>query len=118
MVRDPKSNTDRDGFTVTFPIASSRFYKGKGGLEKEVNYFTIETSGKLAERCQEIGHKGRSIRAVGRLRQDRWTDSDGKEREKIVLVAEHVEFRPEFAKSSASTEEVSEEPVEEIAEES
>jgi single-strand DNA-binding protein len=33
---------------------------------------------------------------VGRLKQDRWIGADGKARSKITIVAEHVEFRPEF----------------------
>ena len=30
---------------------------------------------------------------MGRLRQERWTDKDGGNRERIIVVAEHVEFR-------------------------
>ena len=35
------------------------------------------------------------IRVVGRLRQERWTDKDGGNRERILVVAEHVEFKKE-----------------------
>ena len=45
-----------------------------------------------------MGKKGRGVRVVGRLKQDRWTGTDGKPRSKIAIVAEHVEFRPEFKK--------------------
>jgi len=31
---------------------------------------------------------------VGRLKQDRWTDTEGKTRSKVKIVAEHVEFKP------------------------
>jgi single-strand DNA-binding protein len=43
-----------------------------------------------------MGHKGRGVRVVGRLKQDRWNDANGKQRSKVTIVAEHVEFRPEF----------------------
>jgi single-stranded DNA-binding protein len=33
---------------------------------------------------------------VGRLKQDRWTGTDGKQYSKIKVVAEHVEFKPQF----------------------
>jgi single-stranded DNA-binding protein len=33
---------------------------------------------------------------VGRLRHDLWTDADGKGHSKILVVAEHVEFKPQF----------------------
>jgi single-strand DNA-binding protein len=45
-----------------------------------------------------MGKKGRGVRVVGRLKQDRWTGDDGKQRSRITIVAEHVEFRPEFKK--------------------
>ncbi|HVP17640.1 MAG TPA: hypothetical protein VMU36_01500 [Spirochaetia bacterium] len=35
---------------------------------------------------------------VGRLKQDRWTDSDGKPRSRIIVIAEHVEFKPQIKK--------------------
>jgi single-strand DNA-binding protein len=37
---------------------------------------------------------------VGRLKQDRWTGTDGKNHAKVAIVAEHVEYRPDFRKNS------------------
>jgi single-strand DNA-binding protein len=34
------------------------------------------------------------VRVVGRLKQDRWTGTDGKPRSAVKIVAEHVEFKP------------------------
>jgi single-strand DNA-binding protein len=42
------------------------------------------------------GHKGRGVRVVGRLKQSRWTDTDGKTKSRVSIVAEHVEFRPDL----------------------
>jgi single-strand DNA-binding protein len=67
-------------------------------LEKEVNFFEVETWSKLAESCYNLGHKGRGVRVVGRLKQDRWIGTDGKPRSRVTIVAEHVEFRPDFKK--------------------
>jgi single-strand DNA-binding protein len=36
------------------------------------------------------------VRVVGRLKQDRWEDQEGKTRAKVHIVAEHVEFKPKF----------------------
>jgi single-strand DNA-binding protein len=79
-------------------LASSRYYKVDSGFEKEVSFFDVETWARLAEACYDKGRKGRGIRVVGRLNEDRWTDNDGKPRSKIRIIAEHVEFRPEFKK--------------------
>ena len=49
---------------------------------------------RLAEVCKEYLAKGRGVRVVGRLKQDRWEDPEGKTRSKVHIVAEHVEFKP------------------------
>ena len=51
--------------------------------------------GKLATVCAEHLTKGRGIRVVGRIKQERWEDPDGDARSKVVIVAEHVEFKPQ-----------------------
>jgi len=73
-------------------------------MEKEISYFNIEAWSKLAENANNFGRKGRSVRIVGRLKQERWQDNDGKTRSNIVIVAEHLEFRPEFNKDSYTME--------------
>jgi single-strand DNA-binding protein len=80
----------------TFSIASNRYYKQDSGLENEVSFFDVESWSKIAESCFSLGHKGRGVKVVGRLKQDRWSGSDGKQRSKVMIVAEHVEFRPDF----------------------
>ena len=70
-------------------------------MEKEVGFFNVETWGKLANACANHGRKGRGVRVVGRLKQDRWTGSDGKSHNRIAIVAEHVEYRPDLKKASS-----------------
>jgi single-strand DNA-binding protein len=99
LVRDPLSRSTAKGTQLcTFTVASNRYYKQDNNLEREVSYFDVETWSKLAETCSRMGHKGRGVRVVGRLKQDRWTDTDGKPRQKVSIVAEHVEFRPDAVK--------------------
>ena len=99
MVRDPLMRSTSKGTSVcNFTIASNRFYKQDTNYEKEVGFFDVETWGKLADACSSLGKKGRGVRVVGRLKQDRWTGNDGKNHNKIAIVAEHVEYRPEFKK--------------------
>jgi single-strand DNA-binding protein len=104
MVRDPLLRTTPRGTAVcAFSIASHRFCKQDSGWESEASFFDVESWSKLAESCNELGHKGRGVKVVGRLKQNRWVGSDGKPRSRISIVAEHVEFRPEF-KRGVSTE--------------
>jgi single-strand DNA-binding protein len=96
LTRDPEYKTTAKGTPLcTFSIASNSFFKGNGGMEKEVSYLDVETWAKLAEICHNFGHKGRGVRVAGRIKQERWNDPDGKVRSKVIIVAEHVEFRPE-----------------------
>jgi single-strand DNA-binding protein len=96
LVKDPVFHTTpQSKSSCTFSIASSRFFKAETKIEEEVSHFDIETYGKLAESCQKLGHEGRGVKVVGRLKQNRWTDSNGKEQSKLIIVAEHAEFRPE-----------------------
>jgi single-strand DNA-binding protein len=119
IVRDPESRTTPKGTTVcTFQIASNRYYKQDSGLEKEVSFFTVESWGKLAESVGNQGRKGRGVRVVGRLKQERWQDREGKAQSKVSIVAEHVEFRPEFKKNNEPAKSEAEETeTEEYAEE-
>ena len=107
LVRDPLLKSTSKGTPVcTFSLASNRFYKQDSGFEKEVSFFDVETWSKLAENCSNLGHKGRGVRVVGRLKQERWTGPDGKPRSKVTIVAEHVEFRPEFKKELSPVNDV------------
>ena len=106
LVRDPDFRTTPKGIGVCkFPMASNRFYKQDSGMEKEVSFFDVESWGKLAENVNDKGRKGRGVRVVGRLKQERWQNNEGKAMARVVIVAEHVEFRQDSKKENSSTEE-------------
>jgi len=86
-------------------LASNRYYKQDTGFEKEVSFFDVETWSKLAEACYSKGKKGRGVRVVGRLKQNRWNDLEGKPHSRVTIVAEHVEFRPEFKRDTKQASE-------------
>ncbi|MDR1786409.1 MAG: single-stranded DNA-binding protein [Spirochaetaceae bacterium] len=98
VVRKPEiKETSRGTPVCTMTVAVNRTYKTvEGVLQKEVYFFDVDTWGQLARVCAETCDKGRGVRVVGRLKQDRWQDSEGKNRSKIRIVAEHVEFKPKF----------------------
>lgn len=97
MVRDPMFKVTSKGTPLcTFSVASNRFYKHDDNTEKEVSFFDIESWSELAKSTNERGKKGRGVRVVGRLKQDRWVDDQGKPHAKVKIIADHIEFRPEF----------------------
>jgi single-strand DNA-binding protein len=81
-------------------VACNRYYKQGEELEEEVSYFDVTVWNRLAEVCKEYLAKGRGVRVVGRLKQDRWEDPEGKTRSKVHIVAEHVEFKPRPAEKA------------------
>jgi single-strand DNA-binding protein len=99
LVRDPElSYTSKGTAVCKFSVACNRQWKQDDGVQKEVSYFDVSTWTRLAEVCGEYLKKGRGVRVVGRLKQDRWTDADGKGRSKVFIIAEHVEFKPQLRK--------------------
>lgn len=106
LVKDPSLKSTPKGTPVcTFSVASNRFLKQDTGTEKEVSFFDVETWSRLAENCGSLGKKGRGVRVVGRLKQDRWIDGEGKTKSHVKIVAEHVEFKPEFKRGDGAAAE-------------
>ena len=101
VTEKPKLETSIGGIEVcSVNIGVSRSYRNSAGdLENEVSYFDIITYGKMAVICATDCEKGRGIRVVGRLRQEKWTDDNGGKHSKVVIVAEHIEFKPLIKKT-------------------
>lgn len=106
IVADCSIKVTPNGSSVcNFTIATNRYSKADDGFNKETSFFDIECWGRLAESCNTLGNKGRGIRVVGRLKQNRWNGEDGKPRSKIIIVGEHVEFKPIFNSDKADEQE-------------
>jgi single-strand DNA-binding protein len=102
LTRDPESKTLSTGTQVcNFSMASDRYYRQNDNTEKEVSYFDVEAWAKLGLACSQNLKKGRGVRVVGRLKQDRWLDPEGKSKSRVIIVAEHVEFKPQKKEASA-----------------
>lgn len=96
LTRDPElSYTPKGTAVCKFAVACNRQWKQDDEVQKEVSFFDVSAWTRLAEVCGEYLKKGRGVRVVGRLKQDRWTDPDGKPHSRVEIVAEHVEFKPQ-----------------------
>lgn len=94
LTRDVLLKTTQNGSQViNFSIAVNRYYKPKNSdtFVKEVSYFDVESWFKFDQIDKLI--KGQGVRVTGRLRQDRWKDSDNKMQSKIKVVAENIELK-------------------------
>ena len=98
LTRDPELTTTKAGKSVcNFSVANNRYFKKDGEQEKEVSFFDVEVWNGLADTCGEYLTKGRGVRVVGRLKQNRWVSKEGDNMQNTKIVAEHVEFKPKFA---------------------
>ena len=106
LVRDPQRKETPKGTPVcTFSVASNRYFRQEEEQKQEVSFFDVETWSDIAETCAKVLKKGRGVRILGRLKQDRWEDSEGKTQYRIKIVAEKVEFRPQFSKNGKNSDE-------------
>jgi single-strand DNA-binding protein len=94
LTRDPESRITSTGSkVVSFDIASNRYYRKDDQQVEEVMYIRMEAWGRTADVCEQYLKKGGWVRAVGRLKQDRWVSEDGQPKDRHVIVVEHIEFR-------------------------
>jgi single-strand DNA-binding protein len=106
-VRKADFSEPKTGFYVCrFPVAVNRWYKNKNNEGvSEVSFFDVEAYGKVAETCNKKIDRGTGLRIVGRLKQDRWKDKDGKTQSKCYVIAEHIEYKPKFNEAPAPAQE-------------
>jgi single-strand DNA-binding protein len=93
LTRDPVLSFTPSGTPVcNFTLASHRYYKINDAAEwtKELSFFDAEAWASKADLSSSLS-KGAGVRLVGRLRQDRWKDPEGRPHSRIKLVVEQIE---------------------------
>lgn len=95
LTRDPEIRSIGESSRIAeFGMALNRKRKGADGqMKEETSFVEIKCWGGTADLVNKYCKKGDRIGIVGRLQQDRWTDKDtGKNREKLYITAEDIEF--------------------------
>jgi len=102
LVADPEKRELPSGSVLcNFTVATNRYFKQGDEKKEEVSFFDIEVWNKTAELCLKTLAKGRGVRIIGRLKQERWTDKEGKSHSKVKVVGETVEFKTKFDQKPA-----------------
>jgi single-strand DNA-binding protein len=93
LFRDPVFRFDEDeGKDVCDLRIASSFYPAEN--EKEVSYITVRVYGqRQIKSVEQLGCKGRGVRVVGRLREERGEGNPDAAKSRLVVVANTVEFR-------------------------
>jgi single-strand DNA-binding protein len=81
-----------------FSLAVNRVWTDTSGQrQEETDWFTVVAWGRLANHCLAHLSKGSLVFVDGRPRIQRWTNTEGQQREQFQVLAERVIFldRPE-----------------------
>lgn len=89
LTRDPElSFLPSQTAVVNFGIALNERWKDT----QSTSFFEVVAFGGLAETINKYFSKGMPILIEGRMKQDRWENSDGSNRQKVKIVAENFRF--------------------------
>ena len=76
---------------LNFTVETTRYYKNRAGEDvAETFQFSVVAFGSM---CKIRLKDGSGVRVVGRLKQNKWTDSEGASHSEVQIVAEHIEIK-------------------------
>ena len=91
--KDPEHRATAGGTPVsTFSLATDRFRKQNGNLEKDTEWHRVVAYGKSAELCNQYLHKGNLVGVEGSLETRSWESPPGQKHYLTEIVAARVTF--------------------------
>ena len=87
----PLLNETSTTSVLNFTVETTHYYKNRAGeYVEEKSQFKVVVYGSM---CKLSLKDGVGIRLVGRLKQNKWTDSECVSHSEVQIVAEHIEIR-------------------------
>lgn len=91
--QDPELRTMENGMTiVSFNLAFNEIKLVNGNRQSVPHWFKCVAFGSLANLCVEYLRKGSRIGIAGSLRQNRWQDKDGNNKQSVEILVKDIEF--------------------------
>ena len=95
VTRDAELRYTPSGTAVTdVTIASNRVWSKDSEKQEETTFVDVTIWGRQAETLSEYLLKGRHLMVVGRLKLNKWENSEGDKRSKMTVVADKVNLTP------------------------
>ena len=89
VIGEPHKSEASD--VLNFTVGSERYYKNRAGEDvEEKSQFKVVVYGRM---CKLSLKDGAGVRIVGRLKQNKWTDSECVSHSEVQIVAEHIEIK-------------------------
>ena len=87
----PLFNETSTTSVLNFTVETTHYYKNRAGEDvEEKSQLKVVVYGSM---CKLSVKDGVGIRLVGRLKQNKWTDSEGASHSEVQIVAEHIEIK-------------------------
>jgi len=99
ITRDPELKQAGDSVVLTFGLAVNERVKKGETWQDIAHFFEVLIWGNRGKSLERILKKGMKISLEGKLRQNRWTTTDGANKSKVEIVARNVDFMNERPKS-------------------
>ena len=89
VIGEPHKSEASD--VLNFTVGSERYYKNRAGEDvTDTSHFQVVAFGSMWKLSLKDGVR---IRLVGRIKQNKWTNSEGVSHSEAQIVAEHIEIK-------------------------
>ena len=105
FVRNPEIKAVNDTHVCEFSLAVNEFRKVGGERKKFAHFFDFVIWDKAAEVIAEYCGKGDLIEVRATPRQDKWQDSEGRNRSRVVFRVDEFSFLPRSTNNAATESE-------------
>lgn len=104
LTRNAEIKSAGNSTVTTFSIANNQNYKKDGNWVDNTYFFECELWGPYGETMRQYLNKGQKVIVTGQLVQNRWTDSDGKNRsaDKIRVKELSIQFEKKQSATPAA----------------
>lgn len=93
VAKDPQVYYTRNGTAIcdlTLAVKDQRLHAGE--RIDEVSFFDVTAFKVNAENAMKYLHKGDSVMVNGKLKQDRWEDSEGVRQDAVRILVQEIQF--------------------------
>lgn len=93
VAKDPQVYYTRNGTAIcelTLAVKEQRLHAGE--RVEEVSFFDVTAFKVNAENAMKYLHKGDSVMVNGKLKQDRWEDSEGIRQDAVRILVHEIQF--------------------------
>ena len=103
--RDPETRYLGNGDPVcNFSVAVTEKWRKDGEQKEQTTWYRVNAFGKLAEICEQYLKKGQQVFIQARMKTEKWTDKEGKDRYTTKFIANQMQMLGSKSDSAGSSD--------------